>query len=289
MDIISNHLPILECIAKSITDYKTFMAFMMVNKKFLHVAKYIISQTPAIYIANIEYDTSPVMKLNANQTVFDSLRELFTSLHQAHLENPPTNGTFPIKNFAGPCDECLLNWRVWLDYGCGCEDISYRGIIIVKYFQCDKPKPRVNWCPAIDKPTSGFLLFKNLPYPDSVPDEMPPEECLDTTKINQIDHFKYIINRNNFTPRLNYKSMEYLYRGAPKHNILRKLGIREWWLDKWNRFYPATTDILHRFNINYWETPMLYKPDQYIHFDTEMGNLYSSECGKRINFRINEI
>ena len=185
--------------------------------------------------------------------MFDSLQGLFTNLHQAHLENPPKIksayglGPVYIKNYAGPCDECLIDY----EDGCGCDDIEYSGITMVKYFHCSRPTVKITWRYMIDNPNVGFLMFKDLDIPYLLQSEMPPEECLNIDHIDPY-HSKYIKKRNETSTLVNYSSMEYLYRGAPKQNVLRKLGITEWWKGKWNRFYPATTDVLHRFNIGYY-------------------------------------
>ena len=266
MEVVFNQQPILLKIIQNITDYESFMAFMRVNKKCLQVAKYVIRQAPAIYTPNIYYETQASMKLS--ECVFDSLQELFINLHQAHLENPPKigpahgQGPWLIKNFAGPCDECLIDWS---EDGCYCDDIQYTGITIVKYFHCDRPNVKITWKNIIEKPKVGFLMIKTLPMPYDLQNEFPREECLIIDSIDP-EHKKYIMKQNEISTLVNYESMEYLYHGSPKQNVLRKLGVTEWRKEKWNRFYPATTEVIHKFDIGYY-TEKIYIPDVYVAFD----------------------
>ena len=202
--------------------------------------------------------------------VFTSLKELFTELHQEHLTNPPLGKyhfvggpiQFAIKNFTGPCDECLYDDSCGAHrfYGCNCDDISYCGIKIVKYFHTPAP-PEVliefNRRPKIT-PLSGnygFRMSRTLPLPYGY-------ESIEAER------------------KVNRKSMHYLYNGLPKTNILLKLGLREWWCDKHNRFYPATTDVLDKFNMTIWNNEK-YVGNTYVSFDNPYDN--DMEGSYRVN------
>lgn len=200
-----NDYVILTNVASQIKDYQTLMNFMLVNKKCLRAVKHFINQIPAVYVALIKYETQPIMRLD--KFVFNSLKELFIELHQKHLKNP-------IKNFSGPCVECLSK----TDFeGCYCDDINYKGIKIIKYFHTPPPEIVIylGWKPVIIPlhETNGFRMSRILKTP----------------------YFQ--------TETSNRKSMLYLYNGITKADELLKLGLKAFWNDG-NIFYPVTTDNL---------------------------------------------
>ena len=256
-----NNAPILLNIARQITDFPTLMNFMLVSKKCLQVVKYVILEAPAIFIPLIYYETQAVTK---KQYMFDSLQELFTLHHKYYLENPDTyyhyNGRIiHCENRAGPCCECLFDGLSMSDYGhkichpewqgCGCNDIEYTGIKMVKYFHTPRPL------------FTNIFRWKNQ--------LMPSDEGFRMSKT-----FGDIITPNLIEPDIDpkdvdRKSMKYLYYGCPPAKTILKLGMKEWWLGKWNRFYPATTDNLERHSVFIYNGPGGdgYNPEEtYVNF-----------------------
>jgi hypothetical protein len=229
-----NEAPILLRIA-SYCDMKTLLNFMIVNKKCYSVFKYIVRNAPTVFIAMYVVETGGTLP---KKVIYKSLKELFTELHQYHLNNPKYLTSYPggkqVKdcgNLSGPCFDCMKDPDFeWCIEWCMCDDISYTGIKMVKYLsnESSEEKEKMNHC------LENSWSCKLKPLSD------------------QIKGFRISMRLNNlYNPAelktVNYKSMEYLYFGIKKFSFLFKNGIRKRCPDKMKyspMHYPATTDIL---------------------------------------------
>jgi len=237
-----NEAPILLRIA-SYCDMKTLLNFMTVNKKCYSVFKYIVRNAPTVFIAKYFIDTNGTLP---KKVIYKSLKELFTELHQYHLNNPQCITDVRIGkqrkdcgNLSGPCFDCLEDSEF---YPCNCDDIGYKGIKMVKYLsnESSEEKEKIiktyqanGWCTRLSylpNNAKGFrmsLILNNL-YNDT-----------------------YTLTKSKY---INYRSMEYLYFGCKKFSIMFKNGIRKKCLDKkkyCSMYYSATTDILPFIRFGY--------------------------------------
>ena len=122
---------------------------------------------------------------------------------------------------------------------------------MVKYFHTSIPKLEDDsWYAKIIPDDTGFRMSKTfkLPYDNKSTD---------------------------------YTSMQYLYNGFPKADLLLKLGLKRWWQKKHDRYYPATTENLIMFSATIYDGRP-YSGDTYVSFRE-----YNYDRG--INHRANDI
>jgi len=299
---LNDYSPVLLVIARNIRDYKTMMSFMLVNKKCCQIVKYVIQETPAIFIALISYDTSPSGPYIT--VVTDSLKDLYINLHQKHLNEPIKMFDYPIDNYSGPCADCLkytnyyhahnndeyfgdeyfgdnAHFDEYFNGFCGCVDIHYAGIRMVKYFNTSRPKLNMTskWeVKLLPKEQEGRVSTEEQEGRISTEEQegsISTEgfiNCVSTegfrmSKTFSIDHYRDERDIKESIEYIDRTSMKYLYYGLPKANKLWKLGIKEWWDDeKWNRFYPATTDTIEYYT-GWWFWDRKYTGNDYATFD----------------------
>jgi len=185
---------------------------MLVNKRCYKVVKHFIENTPTIYIATYFIDISGEAP---KKVIYNSLRELFTELYQFRLN-------IQNDNYAGSCDDCLkCSIRDDTKYECGCNDVNFIGIRMVKSFNVfTEPLIDLQWC-------SSLKSLVNPKYNEFRMSKKLYTEC----NIDYDSKNKYSCNDR--------KSMSYLYYGYPKSaSCLKKNG---------KKYYPITTDNMDKF------------------------------------------
>jgi len=233
-----NESPILLNIAYH-CDMKTLLDFMLVSKKCYTVVKYIIRTAPTVFIIKYFVDTNGVLP---KKIIYNFLRELFTELHQYYLNHPKEDND-GYGNYAGPCSSCLSDTeficsRIYYN-SCCCNEIKYVGIEMIKYIsnESEEVKRKIvnsykiwdTWDVRLDKLSDFAKGFR-----------------IKTILNNLYDN--YIFK----PPKLNYKSMDYLYFGITRPSYLLRYGLRKWNPNRrsnLDRHYPLTTDIIQFLHI----------------------------------------
>lgn len=261
-----NELPVLLNIALH-CDINTLFNFMFVSKKCYSVFKHIIKNAPTVFITSYFVETNGILP---DKIFYKSLKELFQELHQFKLNNPTYFQHYLTRkickdfgNLSGPCFDCLSDDDKFQKQGrydyttyCGCDDIHYKGIKIVKYISNETNDQKINvinsynfqskYCSPrlspLQENTKGFrisMMLNNI-YDDGYP--YHKKICTrKTTNDNPINN-------------TNYKSMNYLLFGCKKFSFLFKQGIRKRQLDKMKycaMYYPGTTDMLQNITFGY--------------------------------------
>lgn len=255
-----NEYPILTNIAIH-CDFNTLMNFMLINRKAYAAVKHVIRNAPTRFM--IMYDIETNGKL-PKKFIFESLKELFTEIHQYYLNHPKI---YP-GNYDGPCNDCLSDPEMvpirTFDC-CHCDDVMYLGIKMIKHIS----------------PSRDDKVFELL-HPNHEWDNR-------LTSVSNGNRMSMILNNlycNCFKclrgKEINYKSMDYLFFGHKKYSFFRKNGIRKWNPDKmknFDRYYPATTDIIQFLTFGYVH-------ENKLDFKTQHSILFiepEKQCKVRIN------